>query len=83
MDHSKTLIYSLPHNDYGFVRLRNGIEGTLSGLVRGQGMRKLKYRGITRGSLQIKFSAVVANISRLHRHLNELFSGDQMLAKVA
>ena len=47
---------------------RNGIEGTLSGLVRGQGMRHARYRGKCKMQLQIKYSAVSANIQRLHNH---------------
>lgn len=45
---------------------RNGIEGTLSGLVRGQGMRRSRFRGKAKLRLQIKFSAASANIKRLH-----------------
>jgi len=47
---------------------RNGIEGTISGLVRGQEMRRSKYRGIDKTRLQIKFSATAANIKRLISH---------------
>jgi len=46
---------------------RNGIEGTLSGLVKGQGMRISRYRGKQKTRLQIKFSVAGANITRLHR----------------
>lgn len=46
---------------------RNGIEGTLSGLIRGQGLRTSRYRGKNKTRLQIKFSAAAANIKRLHR----------------
>ena len=44
---------------------RNGIEGTLSGLVRGQGMRRSRHRG--KNKLQLKFTGAAANILRLHR----------------
>jgi len=47
---------------------RNGIEGTISGLVRGQGMRKIRYKGKAKAQLQIKFCGAAANISRLHRY---------------
>jgi len=47
---------------------RNGIEGTLSGLVRGQGMRRSRYRGKSKLQLQIKHPAVAANVKRLHNH---------------
>jgi len=46
---------------------RNGIEGTLSGLVRGQGMRRSRHRGKAKLLLQLKFTGVAANILRLHR----------------
>ena len=45
---------------------RNGIEGTLSGLVRGQKIRRLKYRGKAKGQLQAKMTGAAANVMRLH-----------------
>lgn len=44
---------------------RNGIEGTLSGLVRGQKMRKSRYRGKGKNQLQTKMTGAAANIQRL------------------
>lgn len=46
---------------------RNGIEGTISGLVRGNGMRRSRFRGKAKAELHIKLSGAAANISRLHR----------------
>lgn len=46
---------------------RNGIEGTLSGLVRGQAMRRSRFRGKAKAELHIKLCGAAANISRLHR----------------
>jgi transposase len=46
---------------------RNGIEGTLSGLVRGQQLRNCRYRGKKKARLATKFAAASANIKRLHR----------------
>jgi transposase len=46
---------------------RNGIEGTLSGLVRGQGLRRSRHRGKNKLQLQLKFTGAAANILRLHR----------------
>lgn len=46
---------------------RNGIEGTISGLVRGMGLRLARYRGKSKVRLQMKFSGAAANITRLHR----------------
>lgn len=44
---------------------RNGIEGTLSGLVRGQKMRKARYRGKKKIQLQMKMTGAAANVQRL------------------
>ena len=49
---------------------RNGIEGTLSGLVRGNGMRRSRYRGKSKTELHIKLCGAAANISRLQRKRN-------------
>ncbi len=46
---------------------RNGIEGTISGLVRGQELRHSRYRGRTKNRLQLKLAGAAANVSRLHR----------------
>lgn len=45
---------------------RNGVEGTLSGLVRGQKIRRCRYRGSTKSRLQIKMSGAAANVMRLY-----------------
>jgi len=47
---------------------RNGIEGTISGLVRGQGLRRSRYCGKAKTRIQIKFGGASANIKRLHRY---------------
>ncbi len=52
---------------------RNGIEGTISGLVRGQGMRRSRFRGKAKARLQIKMCGTAANIMRLHRKRVEAF----------
>ena len=46
---------------------RNGIEGTISGLVRGQSFRRARFRGKSKMNLQAKFTGAAANVSRLHR----------------
>ena len=46
---------------------RNGIEGTISGLVRGQNWRRCRYRGKAKARLQAKLTGAAANVSRLHR----------------
>jgi hypothetical protein len=48
---------------------RNGIEGTISGIVRGQGLRRSRYRGKSKTRLHLKFAGAAANIQRLHRKL--------------
>lgn len=49
------------------LQKRNGIEGTLSGLVRGQGWRRSRFCGLPKTRLQAKFTAAAANVTRLHR----------------
>jgi len=46
---------------------RNGIEGTISGLVRGQGMRRSRFKNKDKANLQMKFIGAAANVKRLHR----------------
>lgn len=48
---------------------RNGIEGTQSELVRGYGMRKARYRGLKRVTLQNYFIGSACNIKRLVRRM--------------
>ncbi len=43
---------------------RNGIEGTLSELVRGHGLRRTKYRGINRVRLSHYMMGAACNIKR-------------------
>jgi len=47
---------------------RNGVEGTISGLVRGQGARRSRYRGKAKTNLHLKLAGATANILRLHRY---------------
>ena len=44
---------------------RNGIEGTISGLVRGQRLRRSRYRGKNKNQLQTKMIGAAANVQRL------------------
>jgi len=46
---------------------RNGIEGTQSELVRAHGMRKARYRGLKRVTLQNYFTGAACNLSRYVR----------------
>jgi len=46
---------------------RNGVEGTISGLVRGQNWRRCRYRGKAKAQLQSKIIGAAANVCRLHR----------------
>ena len=59
---------------------RNGIEGTISGIIRGQGMRRSRFKGKEKSRLQIKFSGAAANISRLHRNKQATISSHDDLA---
>lgn len=46
------------------MQRRNGIEGTISELVRGHGMRRCRYRGFAKLDLQIQLIAAACNIKR-------------------
>ena len=60
---------------------RNGIEGTISGLVRGQKLRRCRYRGINKANLQAKMSGAAANVVRLHtQRLREIAQKERMCA---
>jgi len=48
---------------------RNGIEGTHSELVRGHGLRRTKYRGLSRVSLSHYFIGAACNVKRYLRRL--------------
>ena len=61
---------------------RDGIEGALSGLVRGNGMRRSRYRGKSKTELHIKLCGAAANISRLQRKRN-LFDGGGAASSLA
>ena len=50
------------------MKHRNGIEGTLSELVRAHGIRRARYRGLAKARLQNYFAAAACNVKRwLHR----------------
>jgi hypothetical protein len=46
------------------MQQRNGIEGTISGLIRGHGMRRARYRGFAKVDLQNQMIAAACNIKR-------------------
>ena len=48
---------------------RNGIEGTHSELVRGHGLRRTKYRGLSRVALSHYFMAAACNVKRYLKRL--------------
>ena len=54
------------------MHTRNGIEGTISELVRAHGARRSRYRGIARNRLQAGFIGVAMNLKRLAKALNLL-----------
>lgn len=63
---------------------RNGIEGTISGLVRGQNWRRSRFCGLQKTRLQAKLTGAAANISRLHRRrLLEIRQNQSPEAKMA
>ena len=51
------------------MRQRNGIEGTISELVRGHGLRRARYKGFAKVDLQNQFIAAACNIKRWLRKL--------------
>ncbi|MGH7970303.1 MAG: transposase, partial [Limisphaerales bacterium] len=46
------------------MKHRNGIEGTQSELVRGHGLRRARYRGLIKTSLQNHFIGAACNVKR-------------------
>jgi|SRR5579859_901247 len=46
------------------MRQRNGVEGTISELVRGHGMRRARYKGFAKVDLQNQLIAAACNIKR-------------------
>ncbi|MFG2912370.1 transposase, partial [Kitasatospora sp. NPDC048298] len=49
-------------------RARAGIEGTISQAVRGPGLRRSRYRGLTKTHLQNVLTGIAINIRRLGTH---------------
>ncbi|WP_425607173.1 transposase [Coraliomargarita algicola] len=48
---------------------RNGIEGTQSELIRAYGLRKARYRGLAKVSLQNHLIGTACNLNRLFRRI--------------
>jgi Transposase DDE domain len=48
---------------------RNAIEGTISELVRGHGLRRARYRGLAKADLQNQLIAAAYNIKRWFQKL--------------
>jgi hypothetical protein len=46
------------------MKHRNGIEGTQSELVRGHGMRRARFRGLSKVKLQNYFIGAACNVKR-------------------
>jgi transposase len=57
---------------------RNGIEGTISELVRGHGLRRSRYRGLAKVDLQNQLIAAACNIKRW---LEKLIKGPSQASK--
>ena len=47
------------------MKIRAGIEGTISEMVRGHGLRRSRYRGQRKNQLQVLFVAAATNLKRL------------------
>jgi len=57
------------------MRLRAGIEGTISELVRAYGLRRARYRGLDKMRLQNYFAAAACNVARWIRRIHCCFDG--------
>ena len=51
------------------MQIRAGIEGTVSEMVRGHGLRRSRYRGTRKNQLQALFGAAAVNLKRLAHRL--------------
>jgi IS5 family transposase len=56
---------------------RNAIEGTVSELVRGHGLRRARYKGFAKVDLQNQFIAAACNIKRWFQKLGRTACGAQ------
>jgi hypothetical protein len=57
------------------MQQRNGIEGTISELVRGHGLRRARYKGFAKVDLQNQLVAAACNVKRwLQKLLKAAFS---------
>lgn len=56
------------------MRFRAGIEGTISELVRGYGLRRARYRGLAKMRLQSYFTAAACNVARWIRRIHCCFN---------
>lgn len=61
------------------MRIRPGIEGTISELVRAHGARRSRYRGLAKLRLQAYFIGVAANLKRLANTHASFFSARHYL----
>jgi len=57
------------------MKIRNGIEGTQSELVRAHGLRRARYRGKAKVDLQNQFIGAACNIKRWLRWLARQIKG--------
>ena len=59
------------------MQQRNGIEGTISELVRGHGLRRARYRGFAKVDLQNQLLAAACNVKRWLHKLQQSESPDR------
>ena len=60
---------------------RNGVEGTISELVRAHGARRSRYRGLAKNQLQAAFIGATTNLKRLAKALVLLFLSRRVTAQ--
>lgn len=65
------------------LHLRAGVEGTISELVRGHGLRRARYRGKKKLRLQCLFTGVAVNLKRLVRWWNKVEQGQALSRRSA
>jgi hypothetical protein len=65
------------------MRHRNAIEGTISELVRGHGLRRARYKGFAKVDLQNHLVAAACNIKRWLRKLSKSASTSSQPASEA
>lgn len=65
------------------MQQRNGIEGSISELVRGHGLRRARYKGFAKVDLQNQFTAAACNVKRWLQKLVKAASQEALQADLS